>query len=61
MDVEFNAGALPCLIKVEGEDVTSFPDGFDFDDSTTATVDGVAITQEHVTINGVTGDRVLAR
>lgn len=60
MDVEFNAGAPPCLVKVAGEDVTSFPDGFDFDATAPATVDGVAVTQEHITINGVTGDRVLA-
>lgn len=60
MDVEFNAGLPPCLDKVAGEDVTSFPDGFAFDDTTMTTVDGVAVTQEHITINGVTGDRVLA-
>lgn len=60
MDVEFNAGAPPCLVKVAGEDTASFPDGFAFDATAEATVDGVQVTQEHITINGVTGDRVLA-
>lgn len=60
MDAEFQAAAPPCLLKVAGEDVTSFPDGFGFTDATTTTVDGVSLTQEHVTIKGVVGDRVLA-
>ncbi len=60
MDAGFSTGGPPCLEKVAGEDVTSFPDGFAFDGTSTATVDGLQLTQEHVTINGVTGDRVLA-
>ncbi len=60
MSTTFEASTPPCLIKVAGEDVASFPDGFGFDATQTATVDGLAITEEAVTINGVTGDRVLA-
>ncbi len=57
MAAEFNAGAPPCLIKTAGEDVAF--EGFDFTLQTT-TVDGVGVTQELVTIDGVTGDRVSA-
>jgi len=60
MTAEFSAGPPPCLIKTAGEDVTSFPDGFGFDTATVTTVDGVDVTQESITINGVTGDRVTA-
>lgn len=60
MSAGFSAGAPPCLIKVAGEDVASFPDGFAFNTGGTGTVDGVALTEEFVTITGVTGDRVVA-
>ena len=59
MAAEFNAGAPPCLIKVAGAD-TSF-DGFAFDAAGTTTVDGVAVTQEKITIDGLTGDKVWAQ
>ena len=59
-DAEFNAGGPPCLDKTVGEDVASFPNGFDFDPTPTTSIDGVDLTQEHLTINGVNGDRVLA-
>lgn len=56
MAAEFNAGAPPCLIKVPGSDVAF--DGFAFDATGTTIVDGVAVTQEVVTIDGLTGDKV---
>lgn len=56
MTAEFNAGAPPCLIKVAGAD-TSF-DGFAFDATGTTVVDGVNVTQEKITIDGLTGDKV---
>ena len=59
MAAEFNAGAPPCLIKVAGAD-TSF-DGFAFDATGTTTVDGVGVTQEKITIDGLTGDKVWAQ
>lgn len=59
MAAEFNAGAPPCLIKVAGAD-TSF-DGFAFDATGTTLVDGVAVTQEVVTIDGLTGDKVTSQ
>ena len=57
MAAEFNAGAPPCLIKNAGVD-TGF-DSFDFTLQTT-NVDNVDLTQELITIEGVTGDRVTA-
>lgn len=60
MAADFGAGAPPCMIKVAGEDVASFPDGFAFAAGGTGTVDGIALTEEFVTITGVTGDRVSA-
>ncbi len=56
MAAEFNAGAPPCLIKVAGDDIAF--DGFDFTTSGTTTVNGVGVTQEVVTIDGLTGDKV---
>jgi|GEM_PF-6770847 len=59
MSAEFNAGAPPCLIKTAGVD-TSF-DGFDFDLLTTPdATSGLNLTREHITIDGLTGDKVLA-
>lgn len=57
MSAEFDGSATACLIKTTGDD-TGF-DTFDFTLQTT-TVDGVALTQEHIDINGIKGDRVLA-
>lgn len=57
MQADFAGSAAPCLIKTAGVD-TGFQ-GFDFTLGTTD-VDGVALTQELVTIEGVTGDRVSA-
>ncbi|MEZ5340736.1 MAG: hypothetical protein R2706_04600 [Acidimicrobiales bacterium] len=59
MAAEFNAGAPPCLIKVAGADVAF--DGFAFDATGTTTVDGVLVTQEKLTIDGLTGDKVLSQ
>jgi len=64
MAVDFEAGAPPCLIKTIGDDANDPGDandfeGFDFTLGTTS-VDNVDLTQEQITINGLTGDRVVA-
>ncbi len=64
MAVDFDAGAPPCLIKTIGDDANDPGDatdfeGFDFTLGTT-NVDNVDLTQEKITINGLTGDRVVA-
>ncbi len=59
MSAEFTATAAPCLIKTAGTDVAF--DGFEFATGPAATpIDNVNLTEEHITINGVTGDRVTA-
>ena len=57
-EVEFSAGAPPCLIKTASDDTTF--QGFGFDATATNPVDGVELTEEFITIEGVTGDRVSA-
>lgn len=57
MTAEFNA-APPCIEKVAGAD-TAF-DGLAFTTAGTTTVDGVAVAQEQVTIDGLIGDRMVA-
>ena len=64
MAADFKAGNPPCLIKTAGEDSNDPGDdtdfeGFDFTLGTT-NVDNVDLTQEKITINGLTGDRVVA-
>jgi len=60
MTADFSGAATACLTKTVGEDIASFPDGFAFDATTTDLVDNVNVTQESITITGVTGDRVVA-
>ena len=64
MAADFEAGNPPCLIKTAGADSNDPADpddfeGFDFTLGET-TVDNVDLTEEKITIRGLTGDRVVA-
>ncbi len=58
--VDFSVSGPPCMIKVAGEDVASFPDGFAFDPTPVVDENGVDVTREAITIRGVEGDIVTA-